>query len=573
MHRSRSDVLSVSVSVRSLAWLGVLGTACSGAAASGSDNGGASGAGASGALSGGGALNVAGTPGAGGGASSASGAPGAAGSNGSLGVSGASAGGAPSTIGGAPSTSSGGSNTGTGGSSAGRSSVAGSAGRSSVGSAGAAGSAPTTGCGAGDTKLPAEPTIPAACSTLQASQHVATDGVPAESNFDTTPIQDALNACASGKAVKLAASAGKESFITGPLTIPKGVSLWVDTGATLFGTRNPTLYGSASALITVKGAGSGIVGDGVIDGQGGEPMVGSSSSFWDQNGAGGDSPALIQVAGATNFTLYKITLHNAPKFHVKLNAAGFVVWGVTIITPSKPKNSVGTALTVTTAHNTDGVDPGESASNGFIVCNKISTGDDHIAIKGSSSTGVTNLTIAHNRFGAGHGMSIGSEFTGGVSHVSVYDLSIDGSLGGYANGIRIKSDSSRGGLVNDVTYSDVCVRDLQSPILLTPTYSTNTGSDIPQYTNIKIQNFHALSGPSDQAVTLDGYDAAHQNSVFLDNVIVDGLTAANATGSYTNVTTGPGNVSFKPTGTGVVVTNTISGTSTPNPCTDKWTTF
>ena len=334
----------------------------------------------------------------------------------------------------------------------------------------------TTGCGAGDTNLPAEPTIPAACTTLTASLAVASGGVPSESAMDTTRLQSALNACTSGQAVRLVASGSNNAFITGPITIPANVSLWVDTGATLYGTRSTSIYGSASALITVHGANSGIVGGGTIDGQGGEPIIGGTGSFWDQNGNGGSSPALIQVSGATNFTLFEITLQNSPMFHVKLDAAGFVVWGITINTPSKTKNSVGTALSATTAHNTDGVDPGEAASNGFIVCNKISDGDDHIAIKGSSTTGVKNLTIAHNHFGAGHGMSIGSEFTGGVSDINVYDLSIDGTVGNTESGIRIKSDSSRGGLVNNVTYSDVCVRDVTNVILLTPLYSTATGS-------------------------------------------------------------------------------------------------
>ena len=49
-------------------------------------------------------------------------------------------------------------------------------------------------------------------------------------------------------------------------------------------------------------------------------------------------------------------------------------------------------------------------------------------------------------------LRIGSEFTGGVSEVKVYDISIDqtasGTGGGSSNGLRIKSDSSRGGLVN-----------------------------------------------------------------------------------------------------------------------------
>jgi polygalacturonase len=434
-------------------------------------------------------------------------------------------------------------------------------------------------CGAGDANLPAEPVIPAACVTLQASQTVAVNGVPTENSLDTSRIQSALSSCAAGLAVKLMTGNGNNSFITGPLTIPSGVTLWVDAGTTLYATRNPSVWGSATALISVTGSGSGILGDGTIDGQGGEPNTGSTQSWWDQNaGSSGNSPALIAVKGATNFTLYRITLHNSPKFHVKLGAAGFVVWGVTIKAPSRTTNSVGTALDYTNAHNTDGIDPGEAASNGYIVCSNISTGDDHIALKGSSSTGVTHLVIAHNRLGAGHGMSIGSEFTGGVSDINVYDLSIDGmnmgTSGGSSNGIRIKSDSSRGGLVNNVTYSDVCVRNLSNPILLTPFYSTSTGSNIPQFTNITIRNFHGISGGSNTpSISLDGYDASRMNSITLDNVVVDGILSSNVTASYTNATLGPGSVNFTPSGTNVNVINNISGTSTPNPCTNKWTTF
>ena len=436
----------------------------------------------------------------------------------------------------------------------------------------------TTGtCGAGDANMPAQPTLPSSlCATLSATKNVAANGVPSESSADTSALQAALSACGSGKAVKLVTSGSNNAFLTGPIKVPSGVTLWVDTGVTLYGTRDTSVYGSASALISVTGANSGIVGGGVIDGQGGEPNVGSSSSFWDANGNGGSSPALIQVSSATNFTLYQITLHNSPMFHVKLSAAGFVAWGVTIKTPSKSTNSAGTALSYTSAHNTDGIDPGESASNGYIVCSEISDGDDHIAIKGSSSTGVTNLTIAHNHLEAGHGISIGSEFTGGVSGIKVYDIGIDqsgtGTGGGSSNGLRIKSDSSRGGLVNNVTYSDICMRGVANPIFLTPTYSSSTGSDIPHYTNITFSNIHYLTGGSNSpTVTLDGYSSSYINSVTLDNVVFD--VTPKLTASYTNVTLGPGAVSFTPSGTGVTVTNKISGSSTPNPCTGKFVTF
>jgi polygalacturonase len=448
------------------------------------------------------------------------------------------------------------------------------AGASGAAGTGAAG-ASASGCASVDATLPAEPTIPPACATLTASFAAVAGTPPAETALDTARIQAALSACAVGQAVRLTTGGANDGFITGPLTLPSGVSLWVDAGATLYGTRDPNVYGAATALISAHGASSGIFGAGTIDGQGGEPQIGGTQTWWDNNGSGGDSPALIQVVGASNFTLYKITLHNAPKFHVKLGSTGFIVWGITIKTPSTATNSVGTKLTPSTAHNTDGVDPGETASNGFIVYSQISDGDDHIAIKGGGN--VSNLTIAHNHFEAGHGMSIGSETNGGVSNVKVCDLSIDGTntglSGGSANGIRIKSDVSRGGLVSNITYSDVCVRGLTNPIVITPKYSAATGALIPQYSGITIQNFRSVSTSTTPQVTLLGYDATHLLGITLDNVVVDDITSANVSASYASVTSGPGNVNFTPTGTSVTVTDRIAGASTPNACAGKWVTF
>ncbi|HVY36352.1 MAG TPA: glycosyl hydrolase family 28 protein [Polyangia bacterium] len=478
--------------------------------------------------------------------------------------------GAAAASGGAPGTGAGGQDAGQGG---GPGDAGGSPANGGAGAAG--GAAPAASCANVDATLPPEPVIPAACATLEAALAITPGTPPSEATLDTARIQSALSGCAAGQAVKLTTSGANDAFVTGPLNIPSGVSLWIDAGTTLFGTRDPAVYGQAAALIGVHGAGSGIYGDGTIDGQGGEPQLGGTQSWWDVNGGGGSSPALIQVIGATNFTLYKVRLQNAPMFHVKLGAAGFVVWGITIKTPSAPTNSVGTKLTPSSAHNTDGVDPGQVASNGFIVYNQITVGDDHIAIKGGGN--VKNLVIAHNHFEAGHGMSIGSETNGGVSNVAVCDLSIDGTntglSGGSSNGIRIKSDASRGGLVTNITYSDVCVRGLTNPIILTPKYSSATGVAIPTYTGITIQNFRSMSTSVIPKVTILGYDAAHMTGLTLDNVVVDDLPPTNVNAGYANVTLGPGSVNFMPAGASVNVTSAITGSSVANPCTGKWVAF
>jgi polygalacturonase len=415
--------------------------------------------------------------------------------------------------------------------------------------------------------------------------------MPDESNLDTSAIQAALDGCPAGQAVKLIASGANNAFVSGPLTV-KGTILWVDAGTTLYQSRNNLLFGmgcvptglanACGAFIDVTGTGSGLVGDGVIDGQGGEPLVGGTQSWWDvsealaaANGSAA-APALVNVE-ATNFVMYRITLHDSSKFHVKLSAKGFVVWGVSILTPSKPMNSLGHTLSSSLARNTDGIDPGGAlgASNGFIVCSKISDGDDQIAIKASSAP-VSGLVIAHNHFGTGHGMSIGSETNAGVTDINVYDLTIDGTVptGGAGpssiNGIRIKSDAGHGGPVDNVTYSDICTRSLYNPILLNPHYSSATGTLIPSFTNITIKNFHDLGGVS-QKVTLEGFDAAHDSTATLDSVFVDGSPTVSATNA--KVTLGPGSVSFTPSGTNVTVTDKRAGTTTPIDCTGRWVTF
>ena len=313
---------------------------------------------------------------------------------------------------------------------------------------------------------------------------------------------------------------GASSFSVGSLTLGAGALLWIDSGVTL------SLTGSASpGLISVTGANAGIYGEGTIDAQGaasGTTMIHSSGDY---------------------FVLYKVHLHNSQKMHVKVQGTGFVVWGNTLITGP-------------TTSNTDGIDPGAGQSgvnstNGYIVCNTITVGDDQIAIKGKEGH-LSNLTIAHNYFGAGHGMSIGSETgPGGIDGVNVYDLTIDGdyypSAGtSDANAIRIKSYNGAGGIVDHVTYSNICARNLHNAILITPNYTQGsvTGGGVPDFGSISITDFHLLRGSGTQTPTISitGTTATLTTSITLDNVVVDGLTTPISPSNAT-VTVGSGGAS------------------------------
>src|SRR6185312_3662691 len=119
-----------------------------------------------------------------------------------------------------------------------------------------------------DATLPKEPTIPPACTTLMASFAIVAGTPPSESSLDTSRIHTALNGCASGQAVRLVTNGSSNGFITGPLHLPNGVSPRIDSGVTLFGTRDPNVYAQASALISIRNSNSGVYGMGAIDGQG-----------------------------------------------------------------------------------------------------------------------------------------------------------------------------------------------------------------------------------------------------------------------------------------------------------------
>jgi polygalacturonase len=453
---------------------------------------------------------------------------------------------------------------------------AGGAGVGGLGTGGMIATAPGVGGGGGQSPRAScdaigdAPTIPAACATVMATRTV-TAGIPTnETTLDTVAIQAAIDACTAGLAVRLVTDGDNVAFLTGPLFLKAGITLWIDTGVTLFASRNPRDFdarpmmcaGTNSsadcyAVINVSSVGNAaVMGAGTIDGRGGELIIGNTLNWWDLEDADAGNlvaPRLVWVKSGSNFVLYGVTLKNAAKFHVVIERTiGFKVWGITINTPA-------------TSPNTDGVDPSAS-TNGIIAYNKISTGDDNIAIKASSPPIVDNIVIAHNHFGRGHGMSIGSETNGGVQNVAVCDLSLDGAQ----NGLRIKSDASRGGVVRDISYTDVCMRGVSNPLVFDSYYSSATGTLIPWFTNITMKNVHNLGGGK---LTFRGWDAAHIQTLTLDNVVFDaqpsGITASN-----TALTFGPGPVNIAPSGaTNVTVNRQVTGTDAPRDCTNAWATF
>ena len=379
---------------------------------------------------------------------------------------------------------------------------------------------------------------------------------PASSNPDTVRIQVALNACHSGGFVRLAAAGSNDAFLTGPLTLPTGVTLWVESGVTLYGSRFPADYtaaglvagdecGNASktttgkackSLITVAAGahGSGVVGRGAIDGRGGSALTGGPQAgimtWWDVallnkvSGFTQNNPYLLDLTqGGSDFTLYRIALLNSPHFHVKVDSYdGFVAWGVQILTPSLaysvanyacttlPSKTAAatkpnTCYTPDYAQNTDGIDLGGSR-NALVANSYINDGDDNIAVTASNSSNCSttaagfcsssNTLVAHNHFYYGHGMSVGSGTQGGVTGLFVWDLSIDGEDSSNGAGLRIKTSPGAGGEVS-ATYAKVCLQREKQPIVIDPFYSSpsSTAQFQPNIHDARYFGIHAVSLP------------------------------------------------------------------------------
>ncbi|HXS68772.1 MAG TPA: glycosyl hydrolase family 28 protein [Candidatus Polarisedimenticolia bacterium] len=310
---------------------------------------------------------------------------------------------------------------------------------------------------------------------------------------NTAAIQNAIDAAATGGitngltggTVRIPAGV----FLSGPLTMKSFVNLQIDVGATLKmlphgsypGGASPADFISASRLQDIE-----ISGSGTIDGQGAE--------WWTAFEAGHIKrpKAIFAPSTCTNVLVQNITLRSPPNTHISLRnrCRDVTIQGVTINTTSDVLSD-----------NTDGIDV--NAINCLVQNCFISCGDDHIAIGGGSRS----ITVTNCTFGNGHGMSIGSGTSRGVQNLLVENSTMTiFDRASLSSGIRIKSGRDRGGLVDNLTYRNLSLTNVQNPIFISCYYpdktlpsdpTTDTGSAItattPIWRDIVISNVNIVA--------------------------------------------------------------------------------
>lgn len=356
---------------------------------------------------------------------------------------------------------------------------------------------------------------------------ITTYGAVASSSIDNTiEIQKTIDTCSSSGGGIVIIPTGV--FLCGPVIMKSNVNLRISEGAILrilpYGNGSgidPGIYPNTGTsdsysnfIYGKKLTNIEISGSGIIDGQG--------AAWW----AAFDSiktiirPCMLAFEACTNVAILGITMQNAPNVHIGIGKGSSNVT-ISSVTINSPSNSP----------NTDGIDiwcPNVDITGCNIAC-----GDDNIALDATSS----NIKIKHCNFGVGHGCSIGS-YAIGIDSVFVDSCTFNGT----SSGIRLKSNRGRGGVEQNIIYSNISMTGVQYPVYISSYYphepsapsldSVQPITDMtPSWKNITLKNI-TVSGSTNAGIIWGLPELSISNVVF-DNVKISatkGMKAFNVTG-------------------------------------------
>lgn len=187
----------------------------------------------------------------------------------------------------------------------------------------------------GGSILAEQPTLKA-CFVIAPAKH----GIKSSSQPDTQEIQHALNLCSPGMAVVLTRGKHGNRFQSGPLLLPRGITLVVGDGVVLAASRNPQAYDTAPGscakndsdagkiprcrpfIFSYQAAYSGITGPGVIDGQ--------------------NCPVLVADYESQGFHISEVTLRNATRALVSIEKT--IDLSIADVNLAAPKNGKTTGI-------------------------------------------------------------------------------------------------------------------------------------------------------------------------------------------------------------------------------------
>jgi polygalacturonase len=298
--------------------------------------------------------------------------------------------------------------------------------------------------------------------------------------LNTTSFQQAIAAVHKAGGGRLIVPAGV--FFTTPFTLCSNLELHLEAGAVIkapetfaaLGLPDPatfktqaeanTVYKVPEPLISGKNLHDvALTGTGTIDGSGAHWWA------WSERAARNVArtqpgrivyrrPHLVVINGCERLLVRDLTLSNSSMFHlVPKNITDLTIARIKVRAPWDGSGP-----------NTDAIDPGPGTNFWIHHCD-IDTGDDDIVIK----SGGTNILIEDNTIKHGHGLSIGSETSVGIHNMLVRRCTMEDT----DTGIRIKSMRGAGGLVENIRYTDITMKNVSTAITLQLDYVDNNRPD------------------------------------------------------------------------------------------------
>ncbi|BDR52597.1 hypothetical protein KIM372_05040 [Bombiscardovia nodaiensis] len=354
--------------------------------------------------------------------------------------------------------------------------------------------------------------------------------------LNTAAIQQALDDCGPQERVVIPQGV----FMTGALRMHSCSELYVSLGAVLQGTANPSDYEPLiasrfegiemdcySSLInigymdhtrpadthSVVLRGGGTIASGgrqlmdkviAVQSERLKEQMNSDDTAYDtpETVPARTRPRLINVSNAFDVEMADLTFADSASWNIHM------IYSHNIVTHDCQVRSLG-------VWNGDGWDP-DSCENCALFGTAFDTGDDMVAIKsGKNPQGneinrpskhirVFDCTSTH-----GHGISLGSEMSGGIEDVRIWDCDITQSF----YGIHIKSTAKRGGYIRNVS-----VRDCQlAQVAIHAVGYNDDGSSGPGEPKIEHLRFEGLRilgrfwGPADEvfptpAILIQGFE-------------------------------------------------------------------
>jgi polygalacturonase len=362
--------------------------------------------------------------------------------------------------------------------------------------------------------------------------------------INTKAIQEAIDKCSADGGGMVVVPKG--TFLTGSIFLKKGVNLLVEKEGVLKGSTDPEDYPqvdtrwegierkfTAALLNAVDLNGVEVTGEGAIDGSGDQWIDQYRQQRQQQQGAGRSGltptlpprPRLICFQNCQHVRIAGLSLKNQALWclHI-LYCEDVTVDGLNI----RARHDI---------PSSDGIDP-DSSRNVLITKCDIDVNDDCISIKaGKDADGARvnkpceNIIIEKCRFGYGHGgVAMGSEVTGGIHNVEVRDCVAEDD---NWEPIRFKSQPSRGGVVENITYRNIELKNTRNALTFNMEWRmvppiAPPAKVLTVVRNVKIINvtgtvktagmMHGMKDSPIENVTFENCIISAQKGLTLDNV-------------------------------------------------------